>query len=80
MGCIHFGCRDEAERQSWIEWMVRGTGQSSQPQQLGTAEVMKNKSKMTNMVVYRQSVNCYKICRMGSLIFVVGLPTVHSNC
>ena len=41
MGRIHFGCRDDIERQSWVEWMVRGTGQNFQPQQLGAEEVVK---------------------------------------
>ena len=41
LGRVHFGCRDDVERQSWIEWMVRGTGQTNQPQQLGVAEVIR---------------------------------------
>ena len=35
MGRIHFGCRDDDERQSWMEWMVRGTGQTLLTQQNG---------------------------------------------
>jgi hypothetical protein len=31
--------------ESWIEWMVRGTGQSHQPQQLGVTEVKKSESE-----------------------------------
>lgn len=30
-GRIYFGCRDDLERESWVQWIVRATGQSYQP-------------------------------------------------
>ena len=51
MGRIHFGCRDDAERQSWIEWMVRGTGQSLPTQQQGVQEVVRGQWKVLEIAV-----------------------------
>ena len=30
---LRFGCHDDSERQKWVQWMVRATGQKAQPQQ-----------------------------------------------
>ena len=32
MGRLRFGCRDDSDRQSWVKWLVRATGQTDKPQ------------------------------------------------
>ena len=32
VGRIRFGCRDNTDRESWMKWMVRATGQNFDPQ------------------------------------------------
>ena len=32
MGRLRFGCRDDGDRQSWVKWLVRATGQTDKPQ------------------------------------------------
>ena len=38
IGRIRFGCRDDQERQGWMQWLVRATGQNYEPQ-LGEPEL-----------------------------------------
>ena len=32
VGRIQFGCRDNTDRESWMKWLVRATGQNFDPQ------------------------------------------------
>ena len=33
VGRIRFGCRDNTERDSWMKWLARATGQNFEPSQ-----------------------------------------------